>query len=347
MFKISSKTDTIPKGIQTSNRYGNTNRQSKDLSGSRNKNLRSMKASSTEPNNSGIQSFRNKIITKKMKIQGNNPTAKISPSMSLYASKDKTEEYFSEKIKDIISNDPSLKHSSMRTFCSTTHDKWKPEGYIYYDFLLKHPLMMKSEPLSSKFDQKFPPLNQQILKDRNTTSHIFEDAKVQIAPQAFYQPQTSLTPTAQVRYAASDIFNQNHSNPELYLRSGEKYLFKQNQPIPYSTTTESHSDWVPKTVSRPTLINHTSVKWNIICPSCKSLFKTKNEVKEEVKEYYKVNSLSEFVDRTRVSAPNLNKVFRDAMNKEKNCFALKNDVATNYGDMHHSYRELFPKSFWN
>ena len=48
-----------------------------------------------------------------------------------------------------------------------------------------------------------------------------------------------------------------------------------------------------------------------------------------------------------IIGPNLNKVFRDAMNKEKNCFALKNDVATNYGDMHHSYRELFPKSFWN
>ena len=111
MFKISSKTDTVPKGIHTSNRYGG--QKSKDLSGSRNTNLRSMNASSTEPNNSGMQSFRNKIVSKKIKIQGNNPT-KISPSMSLYASKDKTEEYFSEKIKDIISNDPSLKHSSMK-----------------------------------------------------------------------------------------------------------------------------------------------------------------------------------------------------------------------------------------
>ena len=68
----------------------------------------------------------------------------------------------------------------MNTFWAVSHDKWKPEGYTYFDFLLQHPLMMKNESLSSKFDKKIPLLTQQIIKDRNKSSRVFWGAKIQL-----------------------------------------------------------------------------------------------------------------------------------------------------------------------
>ena len=342
MFKILSKAQSFEEGKNTNKRYETSNyvHKSPEVIGAKNNRIynNGLKCSSTEPNNRyyNNQNFRTKVLSQKYKNH-NNKLTKIS-SMSLYEPKDKAEKFFSNKIKNIIESDPSLKQASMSCFCQTTRDKWKPEGYIYYDFLLKHPLMMGKDKLNHKMG--ITPTSPHPL-GKNSSSHIFEESK--LAP---YKPIINESPKSKYYYTPSDVFNLNRENPELLHRSGEKYLFTGKSLPGFCTTTESHSDWIPKSVKKPTLLNYTSVKWNIICPGSKSLFKTKSDVNEEVKEYYKVNSLSEFVDRTRVSAPNLNKVYREAMEKDKKCFGLKNDIASNYGDMHHSYREMFPKCFW-
>lgn len=171
---------------------------------------------------------------------------------------------------------------------------------------------------------------------------------------------------ASIRYTDSDILNMKNDS-HILKRSSETYALKQrnnkrSQHV-LTTTTESQSDWIPKQLQRLSLMNHTSVKYNVISPSHKSNSLTKDAIKRSLSSngnnngdgsssndtlFYKVNSVSEFVDLTRVSAPNLNKAHTHSL---RECggvspFARTNEVGATYQDMHHTYRELFKKPFW-
>ena len=278
---------------------------------------------------------------------------------TIYTCKDNAEAHFSRKIRDIIETDESLKNlitSSSSTFNSTTrNDKWKPEGYLYYDFFLKHPLLTKSEG-------KLPNITLHDIKHRHTRSNVFP------LQNAYTHVDTETIPSnhrmASIRYTDSDILNMK-SDSHILKRSSETYALKQrnNKRSQYvlTTTTESKSDWIPKRLQRLSLMNHTSVKYNVISPSHKSNSLTKDAIKQSCSKnnsndngsgsndalFYKINSVSEFVDLTRVSAPNLNKAHTHSL---RECgvspFARTNEVGATYQDMHHTYRELFKKPFW-
>lgn len=290
------------------------------------------------------------------------PYTTNSEIQTIYTCKDKAETYFSKKIRNIIETDESLKNlitSSSSTFNSTKRkDKWKPKGYLYYDFFLKHPLLTQSEG-------KLPNITLHDIKHRHTRSNVFP------LHNAYTHVDTETIPSnhrmASIRYTDSDILNMKNDS-HILKRSSETYALKQrnnkrSQHV-LTTTTESQSDWIPKQLQRLSLMNHTSVKYNVISPSHKSNSLTKDAIKRSLSSngnnngdgssssndmlFYKVNSVSEFVDLTRVSAPNLNKAHTHSL---RECggvspFARTNEVGATYQDMHHTYRELFKKPFW-
>ena len=291
------------------------------------------------------------------------PYTTNSEIQTIYTCKDKAEAHFSNKIRNIIETDESLKNlitSPSYTFNSTKrNDKWQPEGYLYYDFFLKHPLLTKNEG-------KLPNITLHDIKHRHTRSNVFP------LQTAYTYVDTETIPAnhrmASIRYTDSDILNMKNDS-HILKRSSETYALKQrdNKRLKnvLTTTTESKSDWIPKQLQRLSLMNHTSVKYNVISPSHKSNSLTKDAIKRSCSNlgdngndngsgsgsndalFYKINSVSEFVDLTRVSAPNLNKAHTHSL---RECgvspFARTNEVGATYQDMHHTYRELFKKPFW-
>jgi hypothetical protein len=307
-------------------------------------------------NNNHTTTTTNNTLPRKPK-----PYTTNSEIQTIYTCKDKAETHFSKKIRNIIETDESLKNlitSSSSTFNSTKRkDKWKPKGYLYYDFFLKHPLLTQSEG-------KLPNITLHDIKHRHTRSNVFP------LQNAYTHVDTETIPSnhrmASIRYTDSDILNMKNDS-HILKRSSETYALKQrnnkrSQHV-LTTTTESQSDWIPKQLQRLSLMNHTSVKYNVISPSHKSNSLTKDAIKRSLSSngnnngdgsssndmlFYKVNSVSEFVDLTRVSAPNLNKAYTHSL---RECggvspFARTNEVGTTYQDMHHTYRELFKKPFW-
>ena len=152
------------------------------------------------------------------------------------------------------------------------------------------------------------------------------------------------------RYVLSDVHNLTNEQT-ITNRSGEIYLFKPNlnrDKLSFSTSTESVKGWIPKTNTQPTLLNHGSVKYNILTPNYKSHTFTKPELKQLLNEhYYKIGSLSQFVDLTRVSSPNLNHLYMETISAYKTPFNQHSNVCANYSDMHRNYKGLFRKSFWS
>ena len=323
------------------------------------------------------------IVSKRTKAYPRN-----TDTMTIYTCKDKAEEYFSKKIRNVIENDPTLKNESATAFYNTRRDQWKPEGYLYYDFLLKHPLMIQDAAYMNKFGRKLPKINSHEIKNSQAKSKIFStendntstrqssldyynklfnketektitetinkeenendnDNDKQNKEEEFLKTSPITYRTASIRYTDSDILNLK-TDYHILDKSGETYLFKKQQKDPhiFTTTTESKSDWVPKQLKRLTLMNHTSVKHNVISPSHKAWSYTKDDVKQSNDIFYKINSVSQFVDLTRVSAPNLNKEHTQTLRDNKSPFAKTNNIGANYQDMHHTYRELFKKSFW-
>ena len=80
-------------------------------------------------------------------------------AISLYESKDKIEKIFSQKIKTVIETDPSLKNMTYTDITNQRYDQFKPEAYVYFDFLLKHPTLLEKAKKT-----KLPKINQHKIK---------------------------------------------------------------------------------------------------------------------------------------------------------------------------------------
>ena len=314
-------------------------------------------------------------------------------AISLYESKDKIEKIFSQKIKTVIETDPSLKNMTYTDITNQRYDQFKPEAYVYFDFLLKHPTLLEKAKKT-----KLPKINQHKIKtssNENNQYHsrivsfpVSKETNQTIHSTIEHNDQSESIKTDNIndntndtksrnstinknksddhnklpnsifdfkkypsqRYVSSDVYNLTSEQPMLN-RSGEIYLFKpklNQDKLSFSTSTQSIQGWIPKTSTQPTLLNHGSVKYNILSPNYKSQAFTKPELKQLLNErYYKVGSLSQFVDLTRVSNPNLNPLYMDTISAYKTPFNQHSNVCANYSDMHHNYKGLFRKSFWS
>ena len=266
-------------------------------------------------------------------------------TISLYPAKEKIEQIFAERMRHLIISDEAAKKNFEEISSSPSKDKWKPEGYIYYDYLRKHPLFVSSDFLTTKHDREF---NSVLKKPFNAK---FEDERANMNGYTNYnylfrnrKTLENMNNNEKKNYDESDVFNRKQE-PNTLLRSGETYLFYPNKAHQFTPVTESRSEWLPKTSKKPSLNNYTSVGYNIISPTNRTTFLTKDDVDKVSPQYYKVNSVSQYVDINRVTAPNHTLKYLETFNKDPNCFRYKNDIASNYEDMHKTYKEICTKPF--
>ncbi len=273
-----------------------------------------------------------------------------------YSNKITTEEMFNNRIKNYIKKD--FENVAIENvISSSSNDKYKPNGYVFRDFLIKNPKYLKPNILSSNPEKKLKKMltYNEIKKNANQTQIQFDtedNIKNKTIEQQFYNtdyPKVNKRQEELFKHKGSDIFNLRQDG-FFNNKSGEKYLFKtinntENNKEKVYMTNGSNSNWAPKIPKKLNHIGYSSVNFNILVPNIKSISKTKNDIENNDKCNNKVKSLSEFIDLCRVSATNKSENYEKLLNQDKSCFRKRNNIGANFLDMHNSYRECIPHPF--
>ncbi len=228
-------------------------------------------------------------------------------------------------------------------------DIYLPKNYSNFELLVKNPELINQNKNENSFSIKNYSLKE--IRQKSTESDIF-----------FLKQSTNLNHNSPNKisqypnFQNSDIFNLKNDMTSI-LKSGETYLFKPEKKS-FNSNIESNSKWEPKP-SIPTLYNHTSIKYNIINPSTKSISKTKEKIIEDCENkrnknitspndynpYHKQKVFSEYFDITRIYAPNINHEYKKSYNESNDVFKKKNDICSTYYDIHNKYKDLCDKPF--
>ena len=201
-----------------------------------------------------------------------------------------------------------------------------------------------NEDENDEFLSQFNYNNNLQYKYNNYTTH--HDPKKIPRPLNLYPP---LSEKDQIQYKYYESDPHILKDDEFFKKkSGEKNLFRNHRQFQdfenkLHMTGESKSSWIPRIPQRTTYNNLTSVKYNILSPGKKSIFKTHDEI-TGLKIGNRVKSISDFVDVNRIAAENLSELFTNSI-KDKRWFNRTEQVATNQADLHNTYRERIPYPF--
>lgn len=247
----------------------------------------------------------------------------------------------SKSAKKTVKTEPSR---FIRNFPYSKNDKWKPQYFKKYEYLLHNPELITEESANNKWasNLKMPSIND--IREKSNSSDIFFTKANTIDASSIRNH------TPYPNQMESDIFNIKN-NTTSQSKSGETYLYKPQKIESYTSSRESSSAWHSKS-SMPTLLNHTSVKWSLLNPTYKSNSRTKEQIVSECsklnKSYnpnYRQKGLCEFIDLSRVGAPNPNKPYLECLSKTRECFRKRSDICATFDDLHHEYKDLCNRPF--
>ena len=155
-----------------------------------------------------------------------------------------------------------------------------------------------------------------------------------------------------LKYKDSDIFNLRKDN-NIIKKSGENSFFKESQRKKniYNANNETLLGWKLRK-PLPSFLNYTSTKYHLFNREMLNISKTKDNIIKEAKKIsedfnptHKQKGLTEFIELSRVSAPNINEDYNKAINDDPNVFKKKNNISSEYYDIYNQYNSLCDKPF--
>ena len=156
-----------------------------------------------------------------------------------------------------------------------------------------------------------------------------------------------------LKYQDSDIFNL-RKDMNIIKKSGENSFFKETQRKKgniYNANNETLLGWKLRK-PLPSFLNYTSTKYHLLNREMMNTGKTKENIIKEVKKIsedfnptHKQKGLTEFIDLSRVSAPNINEDYNKAIKDDPNVFKKKNNFSSEYYDIYNQYNSLCEKPF--
>ena len=214
----------------------------------------------------------------------------------------------------------------------TARDFWIPVNYREQERNIKTAYSQRCNvPNSKQIKKRMCESN--VFLTKNTQYNNEHNEKINVANWGFNQnPNTNLRDMRE-----SDIFMVKNckSNP------------RKKEAI-YNVSSLSNSEWHDK-ASQPSLLNHTSVKYHILNPEIKHIFRTKEEIFDKSGSNFNPNhrqkSLCEYRDLTRVGQPNVNKGFHVAYNTTADVFKRNSEICANFMDLHRGYKNLVDPPF--
>ena len=159
------------------------------------------------------------------------------------------------------------------------------------------------------------------------------------------------------KYLDSDIFNLRKGDKNIIKKSGEYSYFRQlntNENLnhaSYNMNNETLLGWKLRP-PLPSLYNYSSSKYHLLNGNIKNICNTKENIINESRKIsdnynpiHKQKSLCEFIDLSRVSAPNINKDYNKAVNDNPNIFKKKKEMSSEYYDIYKKYNNICDKPF--
>ena len=243
---------------------------------------------------------------------------------------------------------PNLWDNSDEKINKNQRDKWMPKGFELFENIINKAVKNNIKNLSieeknSNGKIKYIPIRYKYRQNMSESDIFHQKPKVNY--------DNGLMKKNKKYYQNSDIFHLKN-DIENIKKSGEKSYFKEyDNRFKYTSARESHSEWDPK-ILKPNLMNHSSTQYNILNPSQKNNSKTKTEIKNECNkinpnEGYtnKQKSLCEFIDLSRVSAPNVNNNYIRIMKINPRACYRRNNFCSEYYDIYDQYKNLCDKPF--
>ena len=243
---------------------------------------------------------------------------------------------------------PNLWDNSDEKINKNQRDKWMPKGFELFENIINKAVKNNIKNLSieeknSNGKIKYIPIRYKYRQNMSESDIFHQKPKVNY--------DNGLMKKNKKYYQNSDIFHLKN-DIENIKKSGEKSYFKNyDNSLKYTTARESNSEWDPK-ILKPNLMNHSSTQYNILNPSQKNNSKTKTEIKNECNkinpnEGYtnKQKSLCEFIDLSRVSAPNVNNNYIRIMKINPRACYKRNNFCSEYYDIYDQYKNLCDKPF--
>ena len=232
-------------------------------------------------------------------------------------------------------------------------DRWFPKGYDSYEILIKKPKLFNKK-LRIEYSMK-KILSSKSIEEKQYKSDIF-----------FFKSPSEKEATNknlnQYRdFQNSDIFNIKNDSQNIS-KSGEIYLFRNNDNLKYNISKESNSFWKITNSKFPTLTNYASKEYHILNPGIKGISFTKDRIMKECENkkdknsrminnvnymnpIFKQKGLTEFIDMTRNGASNMGKDYMNTFNNNPKCFYKNNDIGTTLYNIHFQYKNLCQKPF--
>ena len=243
---------------------------------------------------------------------------------------------------------PNLWDNSDEKINKNQRDKWMPKGFELFENIINKAVKNNIKNLSieeknSNGKIKYIPIRYKYRQNMSESDIFHQKPKVNY--------DNGLMKKNKKYYQNSDIFHLKN-DIENIKKSGEKSYFKKyDNSLKYTTARESNSEWDPK-ILKPNLMNHSSTQYNILNPSQKNNSKTKNEIQNECNKINpnecftnKQKSLCEFIDLSRVSAPNVNNNYIRIMKINPRACYKRNNFCSEYYDIYGQYKNICDKPF--
>ena len=232
-------------------------------------------------------------------------------------------------------------------------DRWFPKGYDSYEKLIKNPKLFNKK-LRIEYSMK-KTFSSKLIKKKSYQSDIFFFK----SPSEKETRNKNLNQYRNVQH--SDIFNIKNDSQTI-TKSGESYLFRNNNNLKYNISKESNSFWKITNSQFPTLTNYTSKEYNILNPNIKGFSWTKDKIMKECENKkdknskminnvnymnptYKQKGLTEYIDMTRNGASNTGQEYMNTYNNNPKCFYKNNNLCTTFYNIHFQYKNLCQKPF--
>ena len=154
------------------------------------------------------------------------------------------------------------------------------------------------------------------------------------------------------KYFDSDIFHL-RKEKNIIEKSGEHSFFRVNdlKKVKYNSNNETLLGWKLRK-PLPSFLNYTSSQFSLFNRDMKNNGKTKEGILNEIKKInekfnpaHKQKGLTEFIELSRVSAPNINVDYNKAINDDPNIFKKKNNISSEFIDIYNHYNNLCDKPF--
>ena len=229
-------------------------------------------------------------------------------------------------------------------------DIWKPLGYENYEEMVKNRNYFMKKMQENPFFNKLPQCSIKEIKQKVSNSDIFLVVK-NVENNDLEKQMSSKKNDKNNIYFNSDIFNIKNDDANIK-KISEKYLFKDTKNLKYTTSIESKSDWQNK-LTKEAINNCSSKNYNILIPSRRNDFMTKDDIYKSLSEknvfnnlLHKHNTVSKYIDSANNNSTNFGQEYLRYYKSNPNCFKRIFENCGNFGDLFMQYKNIVDQPFY-